>query len=402
MQSSLETPRVCIVTQQLGTVRTGVGTYGNLLVTGLRDRGWAVTVATFEESCGAIDGVDYMPIRRRRPDPTPGDWWSLATGFGALVDSVDADLIHYVDAREALRHRGPVPAVGTVHDAYALDAPRAPWAMRERHPDWLRRGAYYAALRRAEPIAYRKLRALFANADDTRAKVVEGYGLDSRTVETIRLGVDLPATVEAEPLAGAPSILFVGSNYYRKGLDRVVRAVRRSIGGLPGVRLHIVGRDPNRTRIERLAEDVGIADRLVFHDRVEQQRLYRMMAGATMFCMPSTTEGYGLVFLESMNVGTPVIGGDVGGTRELIRCGVNGLTVPPDDTAKLARAIQRLALDARLRDYVVRNGHETVAAHAGDAMVDAVIDGYARHGLVAARTEARVAERLLGLSAVGG
>lgn len=363
---------IAVVTQQLGPVRTGVGTYANHLVAGLRDRGWAVTVLTFEPFCGTIPGVAYVPVSRRRVDPTPGDWWSLSVGAARRLPTLDVDRVHFADAREAYHYRGGAPVTGMVHDAYALDAPRSLGAMRAEHPDWLKRSAYYAFLRRVEPVAYRKLDTVMANADDTRAKVVRHYGLEAERARTVRLGF-VPRTPEATTaLVGAPSILFVGSNYYRKGLDTLVEAVASASTDArgDGPHLHVVGRDPNRPRIEALAAARGVGDRLTFHGRVEQDALLRMMAGATMLAMPSRTEGYGLVFLEAMVVGTPVIGGRAGGTQELIDDGVNGLLVEPGDAAALADAIRRLDTDDSLRARLAAAGATTVAAHGVDRMVE--------------------------------
>ncbi|MBN2492595.1 MAG: glycosyltransferase family 4 protein [Planctomycetes bacterium] len=378
--------RILVVTQQLGSVRTGVGTYANHLVAGLRDRGLRVCVATFAESCGELAGVDYVRLDRVGWDPTPGAWYSVARGLARKLRGRRFDLVHFTDAREALGHVLKAPAVGTVHDAYALDCPRSPLRLRRDHPDWARRAIYYAVLRRLEPVAYRRLSFVMTNAEDTRRKIVAGYGLDPGRVRTVRYGIDAPGPVAPEPLEGNPAVLFAGSNFFRKGLHQLVLAVHRTVGSLPGLRVHVAGADPNRSAIEALAARLGVADRLRFHGRVPRPRLLAMMAGAELFCMPSRTEAYGLVFLESMALGTPVIGGRAGGTPELIRHGVNGLLVDPEDAGDLARQLIRLQRDERLRERLVRGGRETLDHHSVDAMLEATLEVYRGLGVGGAPT----------------
>lgn len=372
---------ILVVSQQLGPVRTGVGTYANHLVEGLRDRDFRITVATFAECCGTIDGIEYLPLEHTRWDPTPGGWFTLARNVARRFRPGQADLVHFTDAREALGFGPGTPAVGMVHDAYALDSQAATSKSRSQHPDRFRRGVYYAALRRLEPRAYARLDALMANADDTRRKVVEGYDLDPARASTVRLGIAPSATVEPVVLEGNPAVLFVGSNFYRKGLDVLLGAVHRTLGALPGLRVHVAGDDPNRAAIETLAAELGIGERIRFHGRVDQSRLAGMMAGADLLCMPSRTEGYGLVFLEAMAVGTPVIGGRAGGTCELIRHEQNGLLAAPGDAEDLARQLLHLARDERLRARLVEHGRETLALHTVEAMVESTLDVYRRLGV---------------------
>jgi glycosyltransferase involved in cell wall biosynthesis len=376
--------RILVVTQQLGPVRTGVGTYANHLVSGLRDRGFRMRVATFPEGIDTVSGVEFVRLERKRLDPTPGNWYSVARSVTRHIQPGVADLVHFADAREALFYRGDIPAVGTVHDAYALDSPRSPIKLRHYHPDWIRRGGYYATLRRCEAVAYRRLRFLLANSEDTRDKVVRGYGLNPKRTGTFRLGIERPGAVEAVPLDGTPAVLFAGSNYFRKGLHVLIEAAHRTLGNLPGLRLHVAGTDPNRAAIDRLAGRLGVANRIRFHGRVPQDRLLGMMIAADALCMPSRTEGYGLVFLEAMSVGTPVIGSRCGGTRELIRHGENGLLVRPDDAIDLAHQVLRLHRDRRLRDRLVAGGRRAVALHTVDSMIDETLEVYGRFGIRAA------------------
>ena len=147
----------------------------------------------------------------------------------------------------------------------------------------------------------------------------------------------------------------------------------------------MAGADPNRGAVEALARRLGVADRLHFHGRVPHEKLLGFMAGADTFCMPSRTEGYGLVFLEAMAVGTPVIGCRVGGTRELIRHRANGLLSAPGDAGDLARLLLEVHRDFRLRGRLLREGKRTAELHSIEGMVQETLAVYRDLGLARPR-----------------
>ena len=97
---------------------------------------------------------------------------------------------------------------------------------------------------------------------------------------------------------------------------------------------------------------------------------------ADLFVMPSLVEGFGIVFLEAMLAGIPVIGGKVGGTVELIRDGENGFTVAPGDIEDLARKIVYLATDGKIREKFLAAGLETAKEYTIARMVDFTVDLY--------------------------
>ena len=363
--------RVLLVAQQLATVRTGVGTYVRGLALHLSAFGFEVTCLTPDAGPGP-DGARVVALPRALPlDPTPGGFVSLALRAARWLrsDAVLAerfDLVHFTDAREAflLGERPPFPVVGTVHDDYALEAPRRVRGLAKVCGDPWRRAAYYAFLRRVEPAAYARLARLIVNSDHVRRSLSLGYGVPRHRMSVVRIGVEPPpADLVPAPLAGEPSVLFAGANFYRKGLPTLLAAAASLRPRFPGIRVHVAGEDRNARRIARDARAAGIPDGLlVTHGRVAPRDLRAMMAAATVFALPSRTEALGLVLLEAMSVGTPVVASLSGGSREIVDDGGTGLLVPPGDSAALARAIERLSLDPGLRREMGARGKAAAAA----------------------------------------
>ncbi|HXF63330.1 MAG TPA: glycosyltransferase family 4 protein [Caldilineaceae bacterium] len=143
-------------------------------------------------------------------------------------------------------------------------------------------------------------------------------------------------------------VLFLGNVIPRKGLHLVVEA----LGHLPpgGWRLQIAGNttiDPAYTgQVKMAAARAGIARQITWHGAVGQSRLRDLLAAADLLAVPSY-EGFGIVYLEAMAFGLPVIAGATGAAQEIVRHGVNGYLVTPGNALELA-AFARLFVDNRI------------------------------------------------------
>lgn len=363
--------RLLCFAQQFRTFTSGLGTYARALVTELSQRGHEVTLATPRQQCEAVEGVRLIPMAFTPGNITPVSFVSMARGYRRVLRAeADAhDMVHFLDAREAIFARGiGQPAAGSLHDAYALEwcAPSYP---RHVHADRALRGAYYAWLRLVERAAYRVPARFAANSAHVRTAVVRGYGVPEQRVEVVPIGLPQPPAVAAERLSGAPAILFVGGNFQRKGVMPLLEAFARLSRAVPGARLHIVGGDPRHHAFERRARERGLAGSVVFHGWQPNDRVRAMMAGATVFVMPSLTEAFGLVYLEAMWANTPVIASAVGGTQQAFRDGDDALLVPPGDVDALAAALERVSRDAGLRERLVAGGRAAVGRFTIEATV---------------------------------
>ncbi len=139
-----------------------------------------------------------------------------------------------------------------------------------------------------------------------------------------------------------------------KGIDRVIEA----LPAVPEAQYVVIGDGADRSRLEQLAERLGVRARVHFVGRVPAEQLTAYYRGCEVFVLPSRKEGFGIVFLEAMSAGKPCIGARAGGVPEVIADGVTGLLVPPDDVASLGRALLELLRDEPRRMAMGRAGRD--------------------------------------------
>jgi glycosyltransferase involved in cell wall biosynthesis len=147
---------------------------------------------------------------------------------------------------------------------------------------------------------------------------------------------------------GELCLLFVGRLSIEKGVDVLLRALA-SIDRLDelGLRLVIAGDGPQRGRLETLTDELHLRERTRFLGRIDD--VPGAQSAADIVAMPSRDECFGLALVEAMAVENPVVATRVGGMREILTDGVDGLAIESEDVVALAEAIVRLAGDAALR-----------------------------------------------------
>ena len=209
---------------------------------------------------------------------------------------------------------------------------------------------------------------VLAPSSDTERKVSEMQSVPRERVvkvpwpvneEMLRLATEALAP---QPPPGFPTglvILTVGrwvaSEGY-KGADDLIEAIAVLCESIPELRLAAVGGGDDLPRLRKLASDRGVADRVSFFEGLSREQIAGCYARCTIFALPSTGEGFGLVFLEAMAFGKPVVGVESGGVPDLIENAVTGLLIPSRDKQKLQEALRRLLSDSSLRDRLGRQG----------------------------------------------
>jgi glycosyltransferase involved in cell wall biosynthesis len=151
-----------------------------------------------------------------------------------------------------------------------------------------------------------------------------------------------PSLPRERPAGSRPELLFMGRLVERKGVHLLLEALSLLPAGRRPL-LRVVGDGPERARLEEMAGRLGVD--VVFHGFVSNEEKAERLAGCDAFVLPAVidakgdTEGLGVVLLEAMTYGKPVIASAAGGIVDIVRDGRNGFLVPPGDANALAAAI---------------------------------------------------------------
>ena len=148
-----------------------------------------------------------------------------------------------------------------------------------------------------------------------------------------------------------------------KGVDHSITALASLADRYPGLIYNIVGKGSDKPRLIEEAKRLGLADRVIFLQDLTDAELAEHYKRCDIFLLPSGQEGFGIVFLEAMRFSKPCIGGNAGGTPEVIEDGRTGLLVPYGDPVALEAAIDKLLSNPELREEMGRRGRERLEQH---------------------------------------
>ncbi|HCG03397.1 MAG TPA: glycosyltransferase family 1 protein [Chloroflexi bacterium] len=248
------------------------------------------------------------------------------------------------------------------------------------------RGSYYGYFygRPVLRFAFRQLDGRIAVSRAAKRFVRQYFMAPYRVIPN---GVELArfAPESLEPLPqfcdGRPNILFVGRPEKRKGVGYLLRAYPQVKEAFPDARFIIVGAgdwedSPYTAYIKRhRLHDIVVVG------RVSEDDLPRYLRSADAFCAPATQgESFGIVLLEAMASGVPVVASDIEGYRQVMTQGNEGIMVPPRNERALAEAVCALLQDRTAAEAMGQRGRETARLYSWDRIAEQVVDFYVRTG----------------------
>ncbi|MFZ2980976.1 MAG: glycosyltransferase family 4 protein, partial [Sphingobium sp.] len=184
----------------------------------------------------------------------------------------------------------------------------------------------------------------------SQALMAKGFGVGENRFVLFPNAIDLP--IRPAPLKRSGSNILVvarlGPSETEKHVDKVIRALPYIRRDVPNATLTIIGNGALRSSLEALARDVGVAEHVHFAGSVDDADLNRAYEVASAFALPSSKEGFGIVYLEAWSRGLPVVASRFGAAPEVVSDGIDGYTVDPFDIEQLANRLAALLSNASL------------------------------------------------------
>jgi phosphatidylinositol alpha-mannosyltransferase len=360
----LRSLRIGVVTQAYHPAVGGVTEHVDGTAAALRARGHHVTIITSRHGRDAVTGTDVVRIGRN---------------FTLLYNGADNNITLGLGLERALREEFERGSYDVVHVHCPLSPSLPMLAIRSARRPVI--GTFHSvsasdfAFRLFRPILlpyFERLDHIVAVSEAARAEVLRNF---NGPISVVPNGVDLARfRPEVAPIPryrdGIPNLLYVGRFDPRKGLPELLEACSRLATEGVSFRLILVGDGRLRPALIRMARR-ELPGRVVFEGRVPHARLPQYYATADLFCSPARgSESFGLVLLEAMALGVPIIASDIPGYRSVVTHDQEGLLVPPRQPEALARAIGALLRDPARRARLGAQGVRTASRYGWERVAE--------------------------------
>lgn len=361
------------------TAKGGIGAQAILKAHGLAERGHEVHVISrapdgvrSERMDGRVHVIRVPGFEKRMAVYTEiADWITYSAEICAALDSLHdkhpLDLVEfpewgaegfvYLTNRNEWNH---VPVAIHLHGPLVMFARTMGWP--DMNSEFFRVGTAMeaACLRNAD--------AIYSSSSYSADWCAKEYGLERDRIPVIHTGIDTalfrPHPVPRDP---HPTIVYVGKMVRSKGVVDLVTAACRLSREIPSLRVRLVGRDEENVirEIRAMAEAASNPHLLDMPGFTAREKIPELLSRSHVFAAPSPFEGGpGLMYLEAMACGLPVIACENCGAAEVVRTGDNGLLIPPGDVESLVDALRHLLTNQAERERMGVNAKRYVAEHA--------------------------------------
>jgi glycosyltransferase involved in cell wall biosynthesis len=375
--------RICLVSQEYppGYVG-GIGTQTRVKALGLAAQGHEVEILTAGEESGpalTTRHEEELTVHALRPpggafpvQRTEAYWlgytWAVHSALRTLTERRRYDVVDFADyAAEGFAHQldraddDPVALVVHLHGSLGMFSEQIGWP--PPGDPLLRVGGFM------EDVSIESADRLLAASHSIAELTCSRLGIEESRIDVVAGAVDselfAPAPATAQN-GRAPRLLFVGNLVANKGVATVLEAFIRLAREHPGLSLTIAGSADEEMagELRSRAAEAGLAERVDLRGFVEHEDLPGLYRSADVFAAPSQYEGgLGLVYLEAMACGLPVIATAAGGSAEAIADGETGLLLERGDLDETAAAIGTLLGDPALRARMGAAGRKRVCEH---------------------------------------
>lgn len=370
--------KIALTTDSFVEGQGGVSTAVATLARNLRQRGHEVVVYTAADPSHKHSDLDIVGLRALRYERFPGGRAPMAP-ISLVQELADfhPDVIHNhsmgsmgLQSLAAARLLG-IPILGTCHVFLAGFLKYAPISL--------------DGVPLTEDLAWRYTTTFFnrfaqvTTPSQAMRRELIAHGLRA-PVAAISNGVDTdlfcPASKIEENISLPPILLHIGRLGYEKRVDLVIHAFSHLVKDIPEARLVIVGDGPEKANLQALADELNLFGRVDFIGAIPHAQLPAFYQQADCFVTASTVETQGLVVLEAMASGLPIVGVDALALPELIHPEVNGLLVPPEEEIAFSQATASLLSSADLRWEMGRASRRLALEHSLPVAAQAYEDLY--------------------------
>jgi len=225
-----------------------------------------------------------------------------------------------------------------------------------------------------ERVNVRRAPLVLTTSEYARQQIARHYGVSAAKIAVVPEPIDLArwraALGAGDPAPWAPAILTVCHLYPRKRVDVLLRAMPRVLEAVPAARLRVVGVGPEAERLGALRAALGLEAAVAFLGQVPFTQLAREYRDCALFCLPSQQEGFGIVLLEAMAAGRPIVACRAAAVPEVAPDGEAARLVPPNDPAALAAALIALLGDRERAAALGRAGAARVERYDAPRVAD--------------------------------
>ena len=332
------------------TAEGGIGSYTRTVGHGLAALGHEVHVLTPGDRPTADDGSLRVHFARTdhlfgidRLFPGAGACLRVGRAMGELVNRHRLDVVEFPNWEGyglVFQQLKRTPLVVRLHtsskETQIIDGIRPTRRQRwdVRRERWLARNAG----------------ALVTHSDVHRRLMADETAVSVDRIHVIPHGVEVyPSWVRPPRPPGPPTVVYLGRLEHRKGTVELLQAIPEVLRVVPEARFVLIGNDRphcpgGRTHAQYLEQDFPseVRRQVTLAGRLPQPEVDRWLQTADLFVAPSRYESFGLIFLEAMRWGTPVIGTTAGGIPEVVEHNRSGILIPPENPRELAAAMVRL------------------------------------------------------------
>ncbi len=218
--------------------------------------------------------------------------------------------------------------------------------------------------------------AVLALTEDMKQRMLE---ISNRDISVVPNGIGLEQfnIKSGEKKKGnSKTIIFVGRLHPVKGVSYLIEAMAIVHRGMADAKLILVGDGTERSRLEKLVEKLDLNGCIQFTGQVQQERIPTMLQQADLFALPSLSESFGIVNLEAMAAGLPIVATNVGGIPDIVVEGVNGYLVNAKRPSEIADRIIMLLWNDKIREEISVNNMEKAKLYAWDIVAGKVEKEY--------------------------